>query len=75
MADNQVIMAETFVKKGAIPYAGDIRNNLSSVLNASKDHLLSSMQNTDNYRHQQLLMQQVTDGNGAILIAKELCRL
>lgn len=75
MADNQVIMAKTFAETGAIPYAGDIRNNLSSVLNIIQEHLICSIQNKASYKHQHLLMQQVTAGNGAVLIAKELCRL
>ena len=68
-------MARTFAETEAIPYAGDIRSNPSSVLNIVKERLTSSMQNMDNYNHQHLLMQQVTNGNGAILIAQKLCEL
>lgn len=75
MADNQIIMAKTFAETGAVPYAGDIRSNPSSVLNIVKEHLTSSMQNADNYNHQHLLMRQVTNGNGTILIAQKLCEL
>ena len=75
MADNQIIMAETFAETEAIPYAGDIRSNSSSVLNIIKERLTSSMQNTDNYNNQHLLMQQVTNGDGAILIAQKLSEL
>lgn len=75
MADNQIIMAKTFAETGAVPYAGDIRSNPSSVLNIVKERLTSSMQNMDNYNHQHLLMRQVTNGNGTILIAQKLCEL
>ena len=74
-ADNQVIMAKTFAETGAVPYAGDIRGNSISVLNKIQDQLSYSIQNTKEYRQQHILMQQVTKGNGAILIAQKLCSL
>ena len=75
MADNQVIIAETFDETGAVPYAGDIRNTPPSVLEMIKEHLTYSIKNTNAYKQQRHLMQQVTKGNGAILIAQKLYKL
>ena len=91
MADNQIIMAETFSETGAIPYAGDIRDNgpeitlmkdkkihpgsSSSVLTCIAEHLSSSIQDSSKRIEQHNRMRSLVDGNGALKIAKALYQL
>ena len=75
MADNQIIMAETFAETGAVPYAGDIRNNKQTTLAGIKNHLFTLLQNYEKRQKQQQNMHGLVDGNGAINIADALCRL
>ena len=79
MADNQIPMAETFADVDAVPYAGDIRVSttleLEIILRRIFDYLVTLQENMDNYVKQQKNMHCLVDGNGAIKIAKELCKL
>lgn len=79
MADNQIPMAETFAATETIPYAGDIRSSttldLEIVLRKIFDSLVTLQENMDNYVKQQNNMHCLVDGNGAIKIAEELCKL
>ena len=90
MADNQIIMAETFAETGAIPYAGDIRfhenpehnsNAVSRkeatghVCNNIKKHLHSLLLTPQQRTSQHQTMRCQVDGNGAIKIAEALCKL
>ena len=79
MADNQIPMAETFADVDAVPYAGDIRVSttleLEIVLHRIFDSLVTLQENMDNYVKQQNNMHCLVDGNGAIKIAEELCKL
>ena len=79
MADNQIPMAETFADVDAVSYAGDIRvsttSELKIILRRIFDHLITLQENMDNYEKQQQNMHCLVDGNGAIKIAKELCKL
>ena len=79
MADNQIPMAETFAEADAVPYAGDIRvsttEELKNILNQISNLLLTLQKNMENYVKQQKNMHSLVDGNGAVKIAKELCKL
>lgn len=79
MADNQIPMAKTFAEVNAIPYAGDIRTStieeLESILAQISNLLINLQENMDNYAKQQKNMHCLVDGNGAIKIAEELCKL
>ena len=79
MADNQIIMAETFAETGAVPYAGDLRaddaENIKSICNHISAHLNSLLQNPSLRIAQQKIMHCQTDGNGAVKIAQALCNL
>lgn len=109
MADNQIIMAETFALTGAVPYAGDVRNKdaayisdnrnkhaaytgniqnrnivpvgnsentkIQTIFTCINDHLSTLLQNYSERTKQHQNMRHLVDGNGAIRIAGELCRL
>ena len=79
MADNQIPMAETFAEVGAVPYAGDIRvletQQKEKILNCISEYLLFLHENANEYRKQQKNMNGLVDGNGAVKIAEELCKL
>lgn len=76
MADNQIIMAETFKETQAVPYAGDIRDARNfNVAECISNHLHFLMKDTDMRKVQQEKMRSLVDGNGAANIAIELCRL
>lgn len=78
MADNQIPMAETFANADALPYAGDIRiqtEEMNTILSKISDHLISLCEDSSKGQIQHQKMRQLVDGNGAIKIAKELCRL
>ena len=76
MADNQIIMAETFKETQAVPYAGDIRDAGNfNVAECISNHLYFLMKDTDMRKVQQEKMRSLVDGNGAAKIAIELCRL
>ena len=74
MADNQVISAKAFAAAGAIPCAGDIRENQDEVLNAvfqlMKDY--SSGNSYGKRKSAQTAMRRLVDGNGALRIARAL---
>ena len=79
MADNQIPMAETFAEVEAVPYAGDIRvpkkEDMGEILGRISEYLISLLDDASKRfdRHQK--MRQLVDGNGAIKIAEELCKL
>lgn len=87
MADNQIPMAKTFAQTNAIPYAGDIRPKAAFDLPESKDapqdlvlsFLLSDLTAAMNFMSKRSAssraMQQLVTGDGALKIAKALCRL
>lgn len=87
MADNQIPMAKTFARTNAIPYAGDIRPKADSdpleAKNSSQDLVLSALlsdltaaRNSVSKRSaSSQAMQQLVTGDGALKIAKALCRL
>lgn len=68
MADNQVIMAETFDETGAIPYMGDIRE-CHSIYDKIFTHLANVIHHPIFLQNQQHKMLSVVDGNGVIKIA------
>lgn len=79
MADNQIPMAETFAQTDAVPYAGDIRvlkiEDMNEILCRISEHLISLLNNSSKRFGQHQKMRQLVDGNGAIKIAEELCKL
>ena len=76
MADNQMIMAETFAETGAVPYAGDLRGTMpQEILSTIHTHLCDLSADSSKRQKQHELMRQLTDGNGALKIAKALCHL
>ena len=74
MADNQIIMAETFHETGAIPYMGDLRKS-SSICNKIYHHLANMITHPYLLQNQQQKMQYIVDGNGSIKIAEALINL
>ena len=74
MSDNQLIMTETFAETGAIPYAGDLRNNITNTI----DNILDLLKQPSSFliRNQlHLNMKSLVDGNGTNKITKALCNL
>ncbi len=58
MADNQIIMAETFAETGAVPYAGDIRNitrRISHASNTANDFDMTSPMEDNKYNPETFL--------------------
>ena len=74
MADNQIIMAETFHETGAIPYIGDLRES-SSICDKIYHHLANIINHPNLLQSQQQKMQYIVDGNGSIKIAEALINL
>lgn len=79
MADNQILMAETFAEVEAFPYAGDIRvqnvEDMDHILSQIYNHLTSLSKDMSAHQIQHEKMRQLVDGNGAMKIAEELCNL
>lgn len=79
MADNQIPMAETFAQADVVPYAGDIRvqkkKDLDGILFRISEYLDSLLNDSSKRFGQHQKMRQLVDGNGAIKIAEELCKL
>lgn len=79
MADNQLIMAETFAETEAVPYAGDLRNQIegdtNEILSEIKNHFITLNEVPSKRETQHKKMRQLLDGNGAIKIANALCEL
>ena len=76
MADNQIIMAETFDETGAVIYAGDIRTEeTSQVCDHIHAHLKSLLLDSEKRAAQHQTMRLQVDGNGAIKIAEAICNL
>lgn len=75
MADNQIIMAETFAETGAIPYAGDIRKDKENVIQEINLTITKLIYDSVTRKKLHTQMQSLIDGNGTLKIAKALCRL
>lgn len=71
MADNQVIMAETFDETGAVPYIGDVRE-CHSIYDKIFTHLVNVINHPAFLQNQQNKMLTVVDGNGSKKIAEVL---
>lgn len=76
MADNQVEFALGFHRKGAVPYAGDLRQEgTDRVLKNILQLLAELVTDTDKRRLLQNKGRLLIDGKGSARIAKALCRL
>lgn len=74
MADNQIISAKAFAAAGAIPFAGDIRENQDEALKVIF-HLIKKYSAGNSYHKRksaQTAMHELVDGNGASRIARAL---
>ena len=79
MADNQIPMSKTFAEVDAVPYVGDIRvqkyEDMDFILHQISNHLISLCEDSSKAHLQHNKMRRLIDGNGAIKIAEELCKL
>ena len=79
MADNQIPMSKTFAEVDVVPYMGDIRvqknEDMYFILHQISNHLISLCEDSSKAHLQHNKMRRLIDGNGAIKIAEELCKL
>lgn len=79
MADNQIPMSKTFAEVDVVPYMGDIRvqknEDMYFILHKISNHLISLCEDSSKAHLQHNKMRRLIDGNGAIKIAEELCKL
>lgn len=79
MADNQIPMSKTFSEVDAVPYVGDIRvgknEDMDFILHKISNHLISLSEDSSKAHLQHNNMRRLIDGNGAIKIVEELCKL
>ena len=79
MADNQIPMSKTFAEVDVVPYMGDIRvqknEDMYFILHKISNHLISLCEYSSKAHLQHNKMRRLIDGNGAIKIAEELCKL
>lgn len=71
LADNQMQIAQTFARSGLIPWAGDIRKNLTDCLHTIESEM-ERLQDAQLRKERSKRMQQIVDGEGASRIAGEI---
>ncbi len=74
-ADNQLPNATNFDREGVIPYAGDFRKDSDAVAKRIVNLLDGLLNDPEELKKRRERMHQVTDGCGALRLAKELLRL
>lgn len=74
MADNQIVSAKAFAAAGAIPWAGDIRENPDEVLKVIIQSIKDSCggHSCNKRKSAQAAMHELVDGSGASRIARAL---
>lgn len=75
LADNQSRAAAEFAREGLIPYAGDVRSDMSGTVQRILDELRRYQGDPGLRADRSRRLRQVIDGQGAARIAEELIRL
>lgn len=71
MADNQLTAANAFSETGAIPYAGDLRNEMDEVFSGCAQ-FMTRMSSFEERKAAHQTMHKLVDGKGALRIANAL---
>ena len=73
LADNQLQIARTFADQGIIPWAGDIRENMSLCIQNIED-LIEQYSDRSLWEQKSAQLHSIVDGKGAYRVAKELIK-